>query len=51
MNVVQMNNRVPEDIKLFLMEQAKKEGRSLNNFLIKHFTELKEQASSKSAKA
>lgn len=51
MNVVQMNNRVPEELKLFLMEQAKKEGRSLNNFLIKHFTDLKEKSMKESAKA
>lgn len=50
MNLVQMNNRVPEELKAFLMEQAKKEGRSLNNFIVKKLEELKLQQQ-KSAKA
>ncbi|EOQ68835.1 MULTISPECIES: Arc family DNA-binding protein [Acinetobacter calcoaceticus/baumannii complex] len=41
MNAVQLNTRMPEEIKAFLIEQAKKEGRSLNNYLVRHFEELK----------
>ncbi|WP_287966906.1 Arc family DNA-binding protein [Acinetobacter sp.] len=31
----QYNLRMPEELKKFLEEQAKKDGRSLNNFLVK----------------
>lgn len=51
MNAVQMNTRVPEELKLFLLEQAKKEGRSLNNYLVRHFEELKKRLISENAKA
>ncbi|WP_312102097.1 hypothetical protein [Acinetobacter venetianus] len=51
MNAVQMNTRVPEELKLFLLEQAKKEGRSLNNYLVRHFEELRMKLTSENAKA
>ncbi|MDN8336432.1 Arc family DNA-binding protein [Acinetobacter baumannii] len=51
MNAVQMNTRMPQELKLFLLEQAKKEGRSLNNYLVKHFEDLKKKISQESAKA
>lgn len=51
MNAVQMNTRMPEELKLFLLEQAKKEGRSLNNYLVRHFAELKTKLTSENAKA
>lgn len=40
MNQIQLNTRLPKEIKVFLAEQAKKEGRSLNNYLVRHFEEL-----------
>lgn len=51
MNAVQMNTRLPEELKLFLLEQAKKEGRSLNNYLVRHFEELRIKLTQESAKA
>lgn len=51
MNAVQMNTRLPEELKEFLLEQAKKEGRSLNNYLVRHFEELKVKLSKENAKA
>ncbi|ENJ4733644.1 Arc family DNA-binding protein [Acinetobacter baumannii] len=51
MDVVQMNTRMPEELKEFLLEQAKKEGRSLNNYLVRHFEELKKKLTRESAKA
>lgn len=50
MNQTQLNTRMPKDLKDFLMDQAKKEGRSLNNYLVRHFEELKKQKQ-ESAKA
>lgn len=45
----QYNLRLPQDLKDFLAEQAKKDGRSLNNFIVKNLEELKlkQQASAK----
>jgi len=37
----QYNLRLPPDLKVFLAEQAKKDGRSLNNFIVKNLEELK----------
>lgn len=37
----QYNLRMPEELKRFLEEQAKKDGRSLNNFLVKSLEELR----------
>lgn len=37
----QYNLRLPQDLKGFLAEQAKKDGRSLNNFIVKSLEELK----------
>lgn len=51
MNAVQMNTRMPEELKLFLLEQAKKEGRSLNNYLVRHFEELKMKLTKENAEA
>jgi len=51
MDTVQMNTRIPKDLKSFLMNQAEKEGRSLNGYLVNHFKELKQQKSEESAKA
>ncbi|NIE95190.1 Arc family DNA-binding protein [Acinetobacter sp. Tr-809] len=51
MNAVQMNTRMPEELKQFLLAQAKKEGRSLNNYLVRHFEELKMKLTSENAKA
>ena len=42
MNVVQLNTRVPDSLKVFLEEQAKLEGRSLNNYVVQVFKELKD---------
>lgn len=51
MNAVQMNTRMPEELKAFLLAQAKKEGRSLNNYLVRHFEELKKKLTQENAKA
>lgn len=51
MNVVQMNIRVPKEVKAFLLEQAKKEGRSLNNYLVRYFEDLKNESKQENAKA
>lgn len=37
----QYNLRLPPDLKGFLAEAAKKDGRSLNNFIVKNLEELK----------
>lgn len=37
----QYNFRMPEELKRFLEEQAQKDGRSLNNFLVKSLEELR----------
>ena len=37
--------RLPQDLKDFLAEQAKKDGRSLNNFIVKNLEELKQKLS------
>lgn len=50
MEQAQLNTRMPKDLKDFLIGQAKKEGRSLNNYLVRHFEELKKQQE-QSAKA
>lgn len=50
MHVVQLNTRVPDSLKAFLTEQAKLEGRSLNNYVVQVFKELKD-SKNKSAKA
>ena len=50
MKVVQLNTRVPDSLKVFLEEQAKLEGRSLNNYVVQVFKELK-NLKQKSAKA
>lgn len=41
--ITQLNLRIPYEIKHFLSEQAKKDGRSLNNYMVRHFEELKEK--------
>lgn len=51
MKDVQVNTRMPESLKAFLVEQAKKDGRSLNSYLVRHFEELKNKLKSESAKA
>ena len=38
---LQYNLRMPEELKNFLKEQAKKDGRSLNNFLVNTLKDLK----------
>ena len=48
-NITQLNVRVPQEIKDFLQEEAKKDERSLNSHIVKIFKTLKEQ--SKEAKA
>lgn len=48
-NITQLNVRVPQEIKDFLQEGAKKDERSLNSHIVKIFKNLKEQ--SKEAKA
>lgn len=48
-NITQLNVRVPQEIKGFLQEEAKKDERSLNSYIVKIFKTLKEQ--SKEAKA
>lgn len=40
-NVIQFNLRIPKDLKGYLAEQAKKDGRSLNNFMVKSLQEMK----------
>lgn len=40
-NVIQFNLRIPKDLKDYLAEQAKKDGRSLNNFMVKSLQEMK----------
>ncbi|WOE40075.1 toxin-antitoxin system HicB family antitoxin [Acinetobacter chinensis] len=40
-NQIQLNIRISKEMKLFLVEQAKNDGRSLNNFIVKTFEELK----------
>jgi predicted HicB family RNase H-like nuclease len=37
----QYNLRLPQDLKIFLKEQAKKDGRSLNNFIVKTLEETR----------
>ncbi|MHA3052617.1 YlcI/YnfO family protein [Acinetobacter sp. ANC 4640] len=37
----QYNLRLPSDLKNFLVDQAKKDGRSLNNFIVKSLEELR----------
>lgn len=37
----QYNLRLPQDLKFFLTEQAKKDGRSLNNFIVKTLEETR----------
>ncbi|MDC4879808.1 Arc family DNA-binding protein [Acinetobacter baumannii] len=37
----QYNLRLPQDLKFFLAEQAKKDGRSLNNFIVKTLEETR----------
>ncbi|MHA3078758.1 YlcI/YnfO family protein [Acinetobacter sp. ANC 5383] len=37
----QYNLRLPSDLKTFLVDQAKKDGRSLNNFIVKSLEELR----------
>ncbi|WP_180047443.1 MULTISPECIES: Arc family DNA-binding protein [unclassified Acinetobacter] len=37
----QYNLRLPSDLKCFLVEEAKKDGRSLNNFIVKNLEQLK----------
>lgn len=39
----QYNLRLPQELKGFLAEQAKKDGRSLNNFIVKNLEELKQK--------
>lgn len=51
MKEVQLNTRMPDSLKAFLVEQAKKEGRSLNNYLVRHFEEMKTKFSNENAKA
>lgn len=51
MKDVQLNTRMPYVLKEFLVEQAKKEGRSLNNYLVHHFEELRRGLNKESAKA
>lgn len=51
MKEVQLNTRMPDSLKSFLVDQAKKEGRSLNNYLVRHFEEMKSKLSKESAKA
>lgn len=51
MKDVQLNTRMPDALKAFLVEQAKKEGRSLNNYLVRHFEELRIKLANESAKA
>lgn len=48
-NITQINVRIPQEIKDFLQEEAKKDERSLNSHIVKIFKALKEQ--SKEAKA
>ena len=48
-NITQLNVRVPQEIKDFSQEGAKKDERSLNSYIVKIFKTLKEQ--SKEAKA
>ena len=48
-NITQLTVRVPQEIKDFLQEGAKKDERSLNSYIVKIFKTLKEQ--SKEAKA
>lgn len=50
MEVVQLNTRVPDSLKAFLAEQARLEGRSLNNYVVQVFKELKD-SKQESAKA
>ena len=37
----QYNLRLPTDLKVFLAEEAKKDGRSLNNFIVTNLEKLK----------
>ncbi|MBP8005872.1 MAG: Arc family DNA-binding protein [Acinetobacter sp.] len=37
----QYNLRLPSDLKFFLANQAKKDGRSLNNFIVKSLEEVR----------
>ncbi|WOE43096.1 YlcI/YnfO family protein [Acinetobacter chinensis] len=37
----QYNLRLPKELKDFLAEQAQKDGRSLNNFIVKSLEELR----------
>ncbi|KAB1860005.1 Arc family DNA-binding protein [Acinetobacter tandoii] len=37
----QYNLRLPKELKDFLAEQAQKDGRSLNNFIVKSLDELR----------
>lgn len=37
----QYNLRLPKELKDFLVKQAQKEGRSLNNFIVKSLEELR----------
>lgn len=38
---LQYNLRLPSDLKSFLADQAKKDGRSLNNFIVKSLEEAR----------
>lgn len=38
--------RIPEDLKSFLVNAAKEDGRSLNNFIIEQLKELKQKIES-----
>lgn len=38
---LQYNLRLPKELKDFLAEQAQKDGRSLNNFIVKSLDELR----------
>lgn len=42
-NITQLNVRIPQEIKEFLSNEAKKDDRSLNSFILHVFKKLKEQ--------
>lgn len=43
-SITQLNIRIPQEMKQFLSEEAKKDERSLNSYVLQVFKKLKEQS-------